>query len=126
MFSSIFNTSKMLALTGSDEKRINTRNSIAMVDIKEIKLLHTNFLNWLKTKKEISNIDDFVMYVSEKYELYDKFSTTKDFRILKGITRSINRYRDEFSFDSESINIIYDFLSKIDDLINQLDSAQLS
>ena len=116
----------MLALTGSDEKRINTRNSIAMVDIKEIKLLHTNFLNWLKTKKEISNIDDFVMYVSEKYELYDKFSTTKDFRILKGITRSINRYRDEFSFDSESINIIYDFLSKIDDLINQLDSAQLS
>ncbi len=97
-----------------------------MVEMEELKLVHNQFLDWLKTKREISNINDYIIYVSEKYELYDEFLISKNLRILKGITRSLNRYRDEFSFDLESVNKIYDFFNQIDTLINQIETTQQS
>lgn len=92
-----------------------------MVEVEKLKLIHNNFIDWLKTKKEISNIDDYTAYVSEKIELYDNFLVSKDIRILKGITRSLNRYRDEFDFNLESVNTIYDYLKKIDALIKKVE-----
>lgn len=84
-----------------------------MVDVEKLKAVHIEFIDWLKTKKNISNIDSYISYATEKLQLYDKCVNTKDFRPLQTLPRTLNRYRDEFEFDSDSIKQAYAYFDKM-------------
>ncbi len=97
-----------------------------MVSIKNLKAIHLEFLFWLKSKDSIPNINDYIVYVEDKLDLYDKYLNNQDFRILKGLSRGLNRYRDEFEFDLESVNHSYTFFNRMDEEIKRIEVSQES
>ena len=84
-----------------------------MVDIKGLKEIHVEFVEWLKTKKNIPRISLYIQYAVDYFESYERYEETKDDLLLEDIPRALNRYRDEFEFDSESIEQAYVYFDKM-------------
>jgi hypothetical protein len=97
-----------------------------MVSVENLKTIHLEFISWLNSKDSIQNINDYIAYVEDKLDLYEKYSNSQDFRVLKGLSRSLNRYRDEFKFDLESINQSYLFFNRMDEEVKRIESTQES
>ena len=95
-----------------------------MVDaINRLKSIHLELIDWLKTKDNVPNIERYLVYVKDKLELYDLYIETGDLRALKGLTRNLNRYRDEFNFTPESVEICHSFFDKIDEIVIHIEST---
>jgi len=81
-----------------------------MEEIERFRQIHIEFINWLETQKDVPNIEEYIFYVREKLNIYNKSS---DIKILRSLVRSFNRYRGEFNFDNEAIKVSYSFFDKM-------------
>jgi hypothetical protein len=84
-----------------------------MVEIEKLKQIHLDFISWLKTQKDIPNINEYIAYVENELELYEIYNKNKDTKIFSNLSRSLNRYRDEFNFNIDAIKKAYSFFEKM-------------
>jgi len=93
-----------------------------MVEIENLQKIHIDFIDWLISKKSTPNIEAYISYVIDKLKLYEQCLKTEDIRLIQDIPRDLNRYRDEFEFDSESIKKAYGYFDKMRKEIEMLSS----
>ena len=93
-----------------------------MVNIKEFENTHLEFIKWLTEKQRDLNIDDYLSYVNEKLEVYKLYKTTGSISYIDELPRSMNRYLDEFEIDYETKIKAYEFIERMEKLLERDDS----
>lgn len=92
-------------------------------NIDKVKEIHCEFINWLKTKKDIPNISQYIDYTVSKLNLYEEYEKTNNIQLIKNLTSSLNRYRDEFNFEYKTITETYSFFERMDSIINNIENV---
>ncbi len=89
-------------------------------EIEKLKHIHMRYIDWLKTQKDIPNINEYIHYIEDKLEVYEIYDKNKNLNIFNNLPSSFNRYRDEFNFDTSAIKKTYSFFEKMREIVNKL------